>query len=193
MSNTNELSETDLFVSTDTTDVHIEQVDLYESFNIKLPEEHSDSDIPESPIQQTDILENHSDSSTSPIIDLPLIKSEKRFSVVNRYSIPSNTIVSHMSCSLTWIYICTNQRTLLYAKFSVNDRNLPLQWYRYPEPAERIIVSLSNQTIWRSFSKHLCSSMDAINFPPMGTQWRGMKFSRGQSLLSIAINDQCGW
>jgi hypothetical protein len=191
-------TETDLSV---TTDVHIEQPDPCET---SVPSyEQLDSIISESLTQQTytELSTMHSvtdlpESPISPIIDTqenPLIEEKKRFSVVNCYTIPSGTIISHMSCSSTYIYICTNQRSLLYAKFPTNDPGLPLQWYRYPEPAERLIVSTSNQTVWRSFNKRLYSSTDSINFPPMGIQWREMKFSLGQSFLSISINDQCGW
>jgi hypothetical protein len=132
-------------------------------------------------------------AETPPIPIVTKIKEEKQFSVVNCCSIPPGTIISHMSCSSTYIYICTNQQELFYAKIPQKHLNIPLHWERYFQRAEQLIVSTSNQTIWRILNKCVYSSSDTIKLSPLGIHWTELKFSKGQSLLSISINDQYGW
>jgi hypothetical protein len=117
----------------------------------------------------------------------------RRFSVVNCHSIPTGTKVYHINCSSTYIYICTIDRKIFYAKLNLNDINYPFKWQQHSDLAERIIVSISNRTLWRLFKKHLYTSNDPIKFPPFGSQWNEIKMDNEQSLLSISINDQCGW
>ncbi|CAF3782621.1 unnamed protein product [Rotaria sp. Silwood1] len=118
---------------------------------------------------------------------------KKRFSIVNCYSIPPKTKIYHISCSSTYIYICTTERKIFYAKLNIDNMNIPLQWIQHSDLAERIIVSLSNRTVWRLFNKRLYTSIDPIKFSPIGSHWNEIKIGNGQILLSISINDQCGW
>jgi hypothetical protein len=129
------------------------------------------------------------------IIELPpvSIPKEKRFSLVHCYSLPTDAIISHLSCSSTYIYICTNQHVIYYTKVPETHVYHSLNWYRYKLPAERVIVSHSNETIWRIFDKCIYSSTDTIRISPLGIHWTELKFHEGENLLSISINDQCGW
>jgi hypothetical protein len=117
----------------------------------------------------------------------------RRFPVVNCHSIPTGTKVYHINCSSTYIYICTNDRKIFYAKLNLNDINYPFKWEQHSDLAERIVVSLSNQTAWRLFKKHLYRANDPIKFPPLGSKWNEIKMDNEQSLLSISITDECGW
>jgi hypothetical protein len=134
-----------------------------------------------------------------PIIELPeksrttIIKQKKRFPIVHCYSIPPDVIISHMSCSSTCIYMCTDQQLLFYTKVPEYNLSEPLQWYQYPLPAERLIVSNSNRTIWRIYDKSIYLSSDIIKLSPLGIYWTELKFNQGESFLSISINDQYGW
>lgn len=123
----------------------------------------------------------------------PIVKKEKRFPLLHCYALPPDIIVFHMSASSTHIYICTDQHAIFYAKALDTHLNYPLQWYQYTLPAERIIVSNSNQTIWRVFDKTIYSSSDTIKLSPLGIYWSELSFSKGQDFLSISITDQYGW
>jgi hypothetical protein len=130
-----------------------------------------------------------------PINDINETKliEEKRFSIVNCHSIPLRTKISYMNCSSTYIYICTDDRKIFYAKLNIDDINLPLKWQQHSDLAERLAVSVSNLIVWRFFNNRLYSSNDPKKFPPIGSQWNEIKIDNKLSLLSMSINDQCGW
>jgi hypothetical protein len=208
--------ETDL---SDSMNTSFKKFDLYETIEEHFVSDTFESSIQQTNTPDTTSISELVDSSvidtqeeslteslpaSSNVIDPPIdevsqksittiIKKEKRFSLVNSYSIPSNIIVSHMSCSSTHIYICTNQQSLYYAEVPKNNFYHSLQWYCYTLPAERVIVSYSNQTIWRIFNKSIYSSSDTVKLSPLGIRWTELTFSQGQTLLSISINDQYGW
>jgi hypothetical protein len=117
----------------------------------------------------------------------------KRFSIVNCHSIPLRTKISYMTCSSTYIYICTDEQKIFYAKLNIDDINLPLKWQQHSDLAERLVVSISNLIVWRFFNNRLYSSNDPKKFPPIGSQWNEIKIDKKLSLLSMSINDQCGW
>jgi hypothetical protein len=117
----------------------------------------------------------------------------KRFSVVNCHSIPPGTKIHHINCSATYIYLCTIDRNIFYAKLNSNNLNDPFKWLQHSDSAERIVASNSNRTVWRLFNKHLYTSNDPIQYPPLGSHWNEIKIDNGQSILSMSINDQCGW
>ncbi len=89
--------------------------------------------------------------------------------------------------------MCTDQQLLFYTKVPEYNLSEPLQWYQYPLPAERLIVSNSNRTIWRIFDKSIYLSSDTIKVSPLGNFWTELTFSKGESLLSVSITDQYGW
>jgi len=206
-----ELSEiqSDLIDPMNPLDTSHEKSELCEnSITRKSSEEHFHIDTCESSIQQPNTSDTISQSINSPVspnvIDPPIveisekpiatiIKKEKRFPHVHCYSLPSDIIVSHMSCSSTYIYICTDQQLLFYAQIPEHHRNYPLQWYPYNLPAEQLIVSNSNRTIWRIFDKSIYLSSDTIKVSPLGNFWTELTFSKGESLLSVSITDQYGW
>ncbi|CAF0956280.1 unnamed protein product [Adineta steineri] len=134
---------------------------------------------------------NDLDNKTSTILNETKLIERKRFSIVNYQSIPLGTKISHMICSSTYIYICTHDRKIFYAKLNNDNISLPLKWQQHSDFAERLMVSVSNRTVWRYLNKRLYSSNDPLKFPPIGSQWNEIKL--GASLLSMSINDQCGW
>ncbi|CAF3568334.1 unnamed protein product [Rotaria sordida] len=166
------------------------------SLPISIPNETQEESSNESPtnIESTinELLSDEINNDTFVSIDSKLIE-QKRFSIVNCHSIPLGTKIYHINCSSTYIYICTNERKIFYAKFNIDNMNIPLQWIQHSDLAERIVVSNSNRTVWRLFNKCLYSSIDPIKFPPIGSHWNQIKIDNGQSLLSMSINDQCGW
>ncbi|CAF4238741.1 unnamed protein product, partial [Adineta steineri] len=133
---------------------------------------------------------NDLDNKTSTILNETKLIEKKRFSIVNYHSIPLGTKISHMICSSTYIYICTHDRKIFYAKLNNDNISLPLKWQQHSDFAERLMVSVSNRTVWRYLNKRLYSSNDSLKFPPIGSQWNEIKL--GASLLSMSINDQCG-
>ena len=137
---------------------------------------------------------------TSKVIDTTIVeppaapvKSEKRFSLVHSYSLPPDTIVSHMACSNTYIYICNDRKVLYYTKAPENNVYYSLNWYTYTLPAEQVIVSHTNQTVWRIVDNHIYSSSDTVRLSALGINWTELTFHEGENLLSISINDQHGW
>ncbi|CAF5150258.1 unnamed protein product, partial [Rotaria magnacalcarata] len=67
------------------------------------------------------------------------------------------------------------------------------KWMQHSDRAEQLVVSITNRTVWRLFNKRLYSSSDSSKFPPIGSHWNELKIGNGGSLLSMSINDQCGW
>ncbi|CAF2713616.1 unnamed protein product [Rotaria sp. Silwood2] len=157
-------------------------------------QEEITSESPASTVSTTnEFLSNAINENTSPVRTESKLAETKRFSIVNCHSIPRGTKIYHINCSLTYIYICTNERKIFYAKLNINNMNIPLQWIQHSDLAEQIVVSISNRTVWRLFNKRLYSSIDSIKFPPIGSSWNEINIGNGQSLLSMSINDQCGW
>ncbi len=200
--------ETDLTDSMSRLDCCPEKSDFCENnFSIQTSEDLTNTSNIDPPESSDSIPNDSKEDSflnslplTSNVIDTSIIehppisiKKEKRFSLVHGYSLPTNAIISHMTCSSTYIYICTNQHVLHYAKVPESIVYHSLNWYEYNLPAERVIVSHSNQTIWRVFDKCIYSSSDTIRISPLGIYWKELKFHEGENLLSISINDQCGW
>jgi hypothetical protein len=117
----------------------------------------------------------------------------KRLSIVNSHSIPPGTKIRHINCSSTYIYLCTMDRKIFYAKLNPNDFDSPLNWQQHIDIADQLAVSVSNRTVWRLHNKIPYTANDPIKYPPIGSQWNKIKIDDNQSLLSISINDQCGW
>lgn len=137
---------------------------------------------------------------TSKVIDTTIVeppstpvRSEKRFSLVHSYSLPPDTIVSHLACSNTYIYVCTDRKVLYYTRAPENNVYYSLNWYTYTLPAEQVIVSHTNQTVWRIVDNHIYSSSDTVRLSALGINWTELTFHEGENLLSISINDQLGW
>ena len=158
---------------------------LEEPVHIQLTEEDS---AEQTPIPPVDVVE-----PPIPEVIIPPVKKEKRFSALNCYSLPSDIIVAHMSCSLTQIYICTNKQILFYARVPENNAYHSLSWYRYNLPVEQLLVSPSNETIWRIYDKKIYLSSDAVKLTPLGIHWKELNFHKGEKLLSISITDQYAW
>ena len=118
---------------------------------------------------------------------------KKRFSIVNSHTIPPGAKINHMICSSTYIYICTIDRKVFYAKLHLDNTDLPLKWQQHSDLADQLVISVTNRTVWRLLNKRLYTSNDPIKFPPIGSQWNEIKLGDKQSLLSMSINDQCGW
>ena len=178
--------------------------DLSEQFNIQ----NSTKDDLESLLStisddsQQDITDESSElnlttNEINKSISRTLIESKfgerKRFSIVNTHSIPLGIKISHLNCSSTYIYICTNDKKIFYAKLNINQMNAPLEWKQHFDLAEQLIVSFSNRKVWRLCDKRLYSSNNPMKFPPIGSQWTEIKIDNEQSFLSVSINDQCGW
>jgi hypothetical protein len=117
----------------------------------------------------------------------------ERLPIVNNQSIPPGTKIQHINCSSTYIYFCTPERKIFYAKLNSNDFDSPLKWQQHSDLAEQLVVSVSNQTVWRLHNKILYSANDPTKYPPIGSQWNKIKLDDNQPLLSMSINDQCGW
>jgi rRNA-processing protein FCF1 len=137
-------------------------------------------------------IDDKIENTSTALIEETLVE-KKRFSVVNCHSIPPGVKIIQMICSSTYVYICTNDRKIFYAKLNLSNTDLPLKWQQHSDPAERLIVSVTNRTVWRLSNKRLYSSNDPLKFPPIGSQWNEIKIGNEQSFLSISINDQCGW
>ena len=206
---TSETSENDLTESINRLETSLEKSDIFE--------QHCTIVSTEEPINETDenqinTLDNtikmdpreesflNSLPITSTIVDTSIvelppvpIKKEKRFSLVHSYSLPPDTIVSHMACSNTYIYVCTNQKVLYYSKAPENNVYYSLHWYPYKLPAERVIVSHTNQTIWRIIDHHIYAATDTVRVSALGINWTELTFHNGENLPSISINDQYGW
>lgn len=203
--------ENDFTESINRFDASLERADFYENHcTIQTVEEQTDK-TPEKDIEPVDertlILKpttavdpqeespiTSKDIETT-IVEPPAapVRSEKRFSLVHSYSLPSDTIVSHLACSNTYIYLCTNRKVLHYTKAPENNVYYSLNWYTYTLPAEQVIVSHTNETIWRIVDNRIYSSSDTIRVTALGINWTELKFHGGDNLLSISINDQHGW
>jgi hypothetical protein len=156
------------------------------SSSSSIPDDVRKMSFIESPLRThstSDIL-NEDTSSTAKLPE------KKRVSIVNCYFIPPGTKIHHMNCSSTYIYICTNDQKIFYAKINID---LSLKWQQHSDLAEQLVVSLSNRVVWRLSKKHLFSSTDPLKFPPIGSKWNEIKIDNGESLLSMSVNDQCGW
>ena len=146
----------------------------------------------ESFLNSLPLSSNVIDTSIAQLPPTP-VKRDKRFSLCHSYSLPSNIIASHMSCSTTHIYICTDQSALYYTQVPEHSVYHSLNWYRYTLPGDRVIVSESNLTVWRIFQKCIYSSTDTIRLSPLGINWTELTFHQGEDLLSVSLNDQSGW
>ncbi|UJR32017.1 hypothetical protein I4U23_019486 [Adineta vaga] len=138
-----------------------------------------------------EFISDINDKRTSTITSEEKIIEKKRFPAAYHHSIPPGTKISHMTCSSTYIYMCTTDWKIFYAKLNHDDLNLPLKWQQHSDFAERLVVSITNRTVWRLWKKRLYSSNDSIKLPPIGSQWNEIKLE--SILLSMSINDQCGW
>ncbi|CAF1171707.1 unnamed protein product [Rotaria magnacalcarata] len=155
-------------------------------------------EIPNEPVDNIDstineFLPNEINQNISSTRIEPEIVEKKRFSTVNYNLIPFETTINHINCSLTYIYLCTDDCKIFYAKLDVDNMNSPLKWMQHSDRAEQLVVSITNRTVWRLFNKRLYSSSDSSKFPPIGSHWNELKIGNGGSLLSMSINDQCGW
>ncbi|CAF1144141.1 unnamed protein product [Adineta ricciae] len=132
------------------------------------------------------------DQRTSTITSEEKVIERMCFPLASSHSLPSGIKISSMTCSSTYIYVCTNNQKIFYAKIA-NDSDLgsQLQWQQHSDFAEQLAVSVSNRTVWRLYNKRLYSSIDAVRFPPIGSRWNEIKLD--SILLSMSINDQCGW
>lgn len=118
---------------------------------------------------------------------------KKQVSTVNTHFIPAGTKLLQMTCSSSYIYLCTTERKIYYAKFNTNNCNELYKWQLHTDLAEQLFVSDSNRTVWRFHNKLLYTGNDPMKYPPLGSLWTKIKLDNDQSYPSISINDQCGW
>ena len=145
---------------------------------------HATSDVP-STNNITETLSTASIESKS--------LEKKRSSTVNSHPIPAGTKLLQVTCSSTYIYLCTTERKIFYAKFNPEKLSQSYYWQQHIDLAEQLLVSNSNQTVWRFHNKILYAADDPIKSPPLGAHWSRIKLDGDQSYLSMSINDQCGW
>ena len=133
------------------------------------------------------------DTDTTTVTTTKVQTFQPRYSVINYHPIPPGTKISQMNCSSSYIYFCTPDRRLFFAELHLEDPSQSFDWQQHGDLAERLVVSTSNQTVWRLFNKCLYIANDPINYPPFGSHWNTVKIDDDQSLLSMSISDQCGW
>jgi len=121
------------------------------------------------------------------------IKKEKCFSSFNSYPLPTDIVVSHMSCSATQIYICTTKHILFYTRVPETNVYHSLTWYRYNLPADQLLVSPTNKTIWRIYDKRIYYSSDTVKLTPLGIHWKEFKIPKVDNVLSLSITDDYVW
>ena len=175
----------DTFPSTESPSPDIEpssEPSSYYEFSILL-----DKGTHELPVEET----KEEETQIERVAETPVEK--KRFSVVHSHSLPPATRIEHLSCSATHLYVCTADQSIFYAKLNLTGLDLPLQWQKHSDSAHKLVVSLSNQTVWRLHGKRLYASHDSIKLPPIGSQWNEIKIEKERSFLSMSVNDQCGW
>ncbi|CAF4896365.1 unnamed protein product, partial [Rotaria magnacalcarata] len=88
-------------------------------------------EIPNEPVDNIDstineFLPNEINQNISSTRIEPEIVEKKRFSTVNYNLIPFETTINHINCSLTYIYLCTDDCKIFYAKLDVDNMNSPL-------------------------------------------------------------------
>lgn len=191
-------------VSNDIVDNPSEQLNINDSeeekeaaIPVSIPDETQEQiiDVPED-IADTfsnEFSPEDNNQEISAVTLKPEVVELNRFSLVNCHSIPEKTKVHQITCSSTYIYICTSEHKIIYTKIHADDMKLQFKWMQHSELAEQLVVSPSNQTVWRLFNKRIYSSIDSTKFPPIGSHWNEIPITRGRSLLSISITDQCGW
>ena len=118
---------------------------------------------------------------------------QPRYSVINYHPIPPDIKISQISCSSSYIYFCTIDRELSFAALNLSDPSQPFDWQQHGDLAERLVVSISNRSVWRFFNKCIYIANDPFNYPPFGSHWNAIKVDDDQSLLSMSVSDQCGW
>ena len=157
-------------------------------------------DISDDPFPWTDSLTQETVvTAVAPSDDLlfsppsPEEKQVKRYSTVNYYTLPLGTKVSYISCSSTYVYVCTIDRRIFYGKLPSDETNSCLHWQQYSEYGDQLVVSITNRTVWRLLSGRLYASRDPLKFPPIGSRWTEIKTGSDRPPLSMSINDQCGW
>jgi hypothetical protein len=203
--------------TTSTTAVQIEQ-NLFEDDNETNPfgvvdesiETNPFGDVDE-PTNQTNPFEEGEDdtnpfsevwqsASTNPFDDDTNTTSttttrivQPRYSVINYHPIPPDTKISQISCSSSYIYFCTIDRELFFAALNLSDPSQPFDWQQHGDLAERLVVSITNRSVWRFFNKCIYIANDPFKYPPFGSHWNAIKIDDDQSLLSMSVSDQCGW
>jgi hypothetical protein len=115
---------------------------------------------------------------------------ERSYSMSSCHSIPSDTNIIHMSCSSTYMYICSDKRQIFYAKI---DLDHSFHWEQHTDLADRLAVSLSNRAVWRLYEHVLYASHDSCDVLPIGSRWSSIEHDGQHSILSMSVNDQCGW
>ncbi|CAF0893625.1 unnamed protein product, partial [Didymodactylos carnosus] len=112
-------------------------------------------------------------------------------STVSTHALPifndtDQTFILYMSCSQTYIYVCTNQHMLYYAKLTSAD---PIRWQRYSEMCDVLAVSESNRSVCRVYNKKLYIAKDPLKIPPVGIEWECVE----DNVLSVCIEDYSAW
>ena len=151
--------------------------------NLSVPA-HSSSDVPSI---------NNMIGTLSTISLKTILIEKKRSSIVNSHFIPAGTKLLQITCSSTYIYLCTTERKIYYAKSNAANLNELYKWQLHTDLAEQLFVSDSNRTVWRLHNKILYTGNDPTKYPPLGSLWTKIKLDNDQSYLSISVNDQCGW
>lgn len=118
---------------------------------------------------------------------------QPQYSVSRYHPIPPGTKICQMNCSSLYIYFCTIDHELFFAKLNFSDPSQPFDWQQHDDLAKCLVVSVSNRTIWRYFNKCIYTANDPINHPPFGSSWNTIKIDDDQLLLSMSVSDQCGW
>ena len=131
------------------------------------------------------------DTNTTSTTNTRLVQPQ--YSVINYHPIPPNTKISQLSCLFSYIYFCTIDHELFFAALNLSDPSQPFDWQLHDDIAERLVVSISNRSVWRYLNKRIYIANDPFNSPPFGSHWNAIQIDDDQSLLSMSVSDQCGW
>lgn len=177
----------------------VEEPDI-QSIQSSSTETTSDSSIPEPKEESLSDTPSPSPSLTPSYFSFSLDTAEKavvteskRMSIAHYHSLPPEIKIIYMSCSSEYLYICTSDHHIFFAKIHSDSHDLPLKWQHHPSLAERLDVSPNNRAAWRWHNRCLYISFNPSESPPLGSDWEKINLGYQQTCLSFCVTDQCGW